>query len=203
MFDLTGQQVLLRFAALLFIIGAHGFFVAGLAVLMGDKGPRYDGRLTINPLKHFEPIGALAAVLLRTTWIRPVAIDPRQLRSPVVGMAVVILGSLALTALLGLGLWMLRPTILTTFSDTSLVRSVLLWIDTTATMSVWFAVFNLIPIPPLTGGLVLRLVAPDLHRVLTARILIPAVVIGVIVFAINAADLLSPVIGDVSGSLLR
>ncbi|MCW5697499.1 MAG: hypothetical protein KIS96_12305 [Bauldia sp.] len=203
MFDLTGQQVLLRFAALLLILATHGFFVAWLAMLMGDKGPRYDGRLSLNPLRHFEPIGALSAILFRSPWLRPVAVDPKELRWPVVGIAVIILGSLALTVLVALALWLLRPTILTTFPDTSLVRSILLWIDTTATMSVWFAAINLIPIPPFTGGLVLTLIAPDLYRRITKRIIIPAIAVGIVLFAINAANNLSPAVRAVARYVLN
>lgn len=203
MFDLSGQQVLLRIVSMLVIVATHGAFVAWLAVLMGDRGPRYDGRTSLNPGKHFEFVGALTMVLFRIGWIKPVAINPAELRSRIFGVAVIVIGSLALTLLLAEILWLLRPTLITTFPDTSLVRTINLWIDAMATMSVWFAVINLIPIPPFTGGLVLALIRPDAHKWLVDRILLVAIVVAVIIVAGAAADVIDPAIDEVRAFILR
>ncbi len=203
MFDLTGQQVLLRIAALLVIVATHGAFVAGLAILMGDRGPRYDGRLSLNPGKHIEYVGALTMIIFRIGWIKPVAVDLSELRYRVVGVIVIVLGSLALTIGLAEILWLLRPTLVTTFPDTGFVRTINLWIDTMATLSVWFAVINLIPFPPFTGGLILALVAPQLHKLMIERLLVVTIVLAVIIFAGAAADVFDPAVNEVRDFLLR
>lgn len=203
MFDLSGQQVLLRILAMVVIVATHGAFVAGLAILMGDRGPRYDGRLSLNPGKHVEFIGALTMVLFRIGWIKPVAVDLSELRSRTIGVFVIFIGSLALTLLLAEILWLLRPTLVTAFPDTSLIRNINLWIDMMATMSVWFVVLNLIPIPPFTGGLVLALIRPNLHKWLVDRLLLVAIVIGVIVVVGAAADIIDPAIDEVRDFILR
>lgn len=201
MFDLTGQQVLLRLVSLLLISGLGGFFVALLAVVMGDPGPKYDGRVSVNPLKHLEPVGALTMVIFRTGWLRPVVIETGKLRTG--GVLLVVLGS----ALLMLGvaeiLWLLRPTVVTSLPDSGFSRSLVQWIDITATMTVWFAVVSLIPLPPFTGGLLLAQIAPGLHALLTRRVLFTAIAAGVVVFVLGGANLLSPAIRSVADFFLR
>lgn len=203
MFDLTGQQVLLRFLAGLVIIGLHGLFVAGLAVSMGDRGPRYDGRLSVNPLRHIEPIGALTFVVFRIGWIKPVAVDIAELRNATVGVLVIVLGSLLLMIAVAEVLWLLRPTIITSLPDVSAVQTLSVWIDTAATMAVWFAVVNLIPVPPLTGGLLLALIAPSLYRVLMKHILYIAIGMAVLVFTGAAATVLDPAVEAARAVFLR
>lgn len=203
MFDLTGQQVLLRIAAVIVIAATHGVFVAGLAILMGDRGPRYDGRLSLNPGKHIEFIGALTMTVFRIGWIKPVAIDLNELRNRTVGVIVIVFGSLALTIGLAEILWLLRPTLITSFEDTNVVRTFGLWIDTFATMTIWFAVLNLIPIPPFTGGLFLALVSPRLHQMMMERLIVVAIVLAVLVFAGAAAGVFDPVVDSVRDALLR
>jgi hypothetical protein len=57
--DYTLQQIVLRLLAMVFI-AVHGVAVAGTACALGDPGPRYDGRLTANPLAHLDVLGSLA-----------------------------------------------------------------------------------------------------------------------------------------------
>ena len=203
MFDLSGQQVLLRIAAMLVIIAAHGWLVAALAVLMGDRGPRYDGRLSLNPLRHLELIGALTLVLFRVGWIKPVAVDPGELRSRFGGMVVIVLGSLLLTVAVAEVLWLLRPTLLTAFSDTSVIRTLVLFIETMARMTVWFAIVNLVPIPPLTGGLFLAVLAPGAYRFLDGKRIFVAIALAAIAFTGAAVDVLDGAVNAVANVVLR
>lgn len=200
-FDLTGQQVLMRLLSLLLVVGLGGFFVAALAVAMGDAGPRHDGRLSPNPIRHIEPIGALTILVFRTGWLKPVAIEIGQLRRG--GVIVIVLGSALLMLGLAELLWLLRPTIVTTLPDGSFSRSVVVWIDTAAVIAVWFAVTSLIPLPPFTGGLLLARFAPALHAQLARRTFFVALAWGIVVVALAAANLLDPAIRAVADLFLR
>jgi len=60
--DLTLQQIVLRFFALVLIVGVHGAVVAGTACALGDQGPRYDGRLKLSPLAHIDLLGFASGV---------------------------------------------------------------------------------------------------------------------------------------------
>ncbi len=76
--EITLQSIAFRVLALLIIAGIHGGIVAGAAVLLGDKGPKYDGRLTIVPTRHIDFVGAVGLIIFGFGWAKPMAIDARQ-----------------------------------------------------------------------------------------------------------------------------
>ena len=199
MFDLSGQQVLFRIGSALFITGVHGYAMAMVARLMGDPGPRYDGRLTVNPLQHSQFLGFLSMVLFRVGWIRPMAVDATLLRGGRAGLFVVVLGSLAVTLLVAEGLWLLRPWLLTTFVGTSAIQTSVLWFENLAGMTAAFVVINLIPIPPFAAGLLLSGYAPRLYALLVRRIVLPSAVLAVILYFADQAGLVAPVYRDIAG----
>jgi Zn-dependent protease len=158
--DLTLQQVVLRIGAVLMIASVHGFAVAALACAMGDPGPRHDDRLTVNPLRHFDPIGGLLAVLFAVGWIRPVEIDPRRLRQGRVGLLAVVAGASCATLGLAVLLRLVRPIVLNMLPDTA-AATAFVFVETVAQLSISFTVFNLLPLPPLTGVHLLVAVVPS------------------------------------------
>ena len=87
--DLTMLVVQMLFALMIIFFSlsvhetAHGF----IAWKMGDPTARNLGRLTLNPLKHLDPIGALCMLVAGFGWAKPVPINPRYFRNPRVGMA--------------------------------------------------------------------------------------------------------------------
>jgi Zn-dependent protease len=159
-FDLTPQQLILRFCALLFIAAVHGAAVAGAAVALGDAGPRHDGRLSLNPFAHLDILGSISAVLFSVGWIKPIAIDPAQLRPGRVGLVLIIAAATAATLLSVLALWLVRPLLLPLLPDTASALAFAL-IETTMQLSLWLALVNLLPLPCLTGGHLLTAIAPQ------------------------------------------
>jgi Zn-dependent protease len=158
-FDLTPQQLILRFCALLFVAAVHGLAVAGTALALGDAGPRHDGRLSLNPFAHLDILGGISAVLFSVGWIKPVAIDPAQLRPGRIGLVLVVVVAAAVTLLGALALRLIRPLLLPVLPDTASALAFAL-IETTIQLSVWFALINLLPLPCLTGGHLLAAIAP-------------------------------------------
>lgn len=203
MFDLSGQQVLFRIGSALFITGVHGYAMAIVARLMGDPGPFYDGRWTINPLQHVQPLGFLSMILFRIGWIKPVAVDHGLLRGGRAGLFVVVLVSLAVTLLVAEGLWLLRPWLLTSFVGTSAIQTSVLWFENVATMTAAFVVFNLIPIPPFAAGLLLSGYAPRVYALLVRRIMLPSAVFAAILYFADQAGLVAPLFRDVAGWFFR
>jgi Zn-dependent protease len=163
--DLTLQQLVLRLIAYVFIATIHGFATAAAAVAMGDQGPRYDGRLSLNPVTHLDVIGTASGVLFSVGWIRPIAIDPAPLRFGRVGLVIVVTASAAATLLSAMALRLMRPFLLPLLPDTASVTAFAL-IEVVGELSAWFALINLLPLPPLTGAHFLIAAAPTWEKVI-------------------------------------
>ena len=157
--DLTLNILVLRLVALVFIVAVHGAAVAATAVALGDEGPRHDGRLTLNPFAHLDPIGTLAGTIYLAGWMKPMAIDPKHLRPGRLGLPIIITAGIAVTLAAVLVLRLARPLILPLLPDTA-SQTVFALIETVSQMSLWFALLNLWPIPCLTGCLWLDALAP-------------------------------------------
>jgi Zn-dependent protease len=128
-------------------------------VAMGDAGPRHDGRLRVNPLAHLDVIGTASGVLLSFGWIRPIAIDPAYLRRGRSGLIIVVAAGAMATLAGALALRLVRPLLLPLLPDTA-SATLFAWIEITGQLSVWFALFNLLPLPPLTGAHLLTAAMP-------------------------------------------
>ena len=164
MTDFTLQQIVLRFCALLLILGLHGAAVAGAATALGDPGPRYDGRLSINPLAHLDLLGLASGVLFSVAWIKPVAIDPGKLHPGHRALIpVIVAASIAAILVIAFVLRLARPLLLPLLGDTSSMLAFAL-IETIGQHGVWFALINLLPVPPLTGGYLLSALVPKIGK---------------------------------------
>jgi Zn-dependent protease len=184
-FDLTPQQLILRLFALFFIAAVHGAVVTGTAVALGDAGPRYDGRLSLNPFAHLDILGSISAVLFAVGWIKPVAIDPAQLRPGRIGLALIVMAATAATLLGALALRLVRPLLLPLLPDTASALAFAL-IEATMQLSLWFALINLLPLPCLTGGHLLTAIAPQWRdaswrsRMVVAALLVVLAAMGLV-----------------------
>ena len=156
------QSLILAAPAILFGLTIHEFSHGYVAWRLGDPTAKMMGRLTLNPLKHLDPIGTVALFLFRFGWAKPVPIDPTYFRHPTRDMAI--------SSLAGPG-----ANLLTAAVAGAIVRAFdLLGISGFPWMlAVYFVIFNiilcffnLIPIPPLDGS---RLVYHLLPRNLASQ----------------------------------
>ena len=141
---------------LVLAIALHEYAHALAADLQGDRLPRAMGRLTLNPIRHLDPLGTVLLLVAGFGWGKPVEFRPEALSSRRFGAAIValagpsmnvvlaILGALAYRAVLGLE----TPEFLEHFLGGFVVINVIL------------AVFNLLPIPPLDGSRLLTIFLP-------------------------------------------
>lgn len=143
--------------ALSFIIHEWGHAYA--AVLMGDDTPRFDGRLTLNPAKHIDPIGFVLILLVGFGWAKPVMTNPSRYKHKwgdlLVSSAGIIMN--LLLAILSLGLLRL---VFNLSDDAAVVGMAQQVLQIVAITNVGLAIFNAIPIPPLDGSHILLNLLP-------------------------------------------
>lgn len=200
-FDLSLQQILLRIVALLVVGAVHGLVLAGLAAAFGDRGPRFDGRLTANPFSHVDPLGMVVAVASLGGWIRPINIDPAQMRRGRLGLVIAVLLSLVAVIVVGQAVQPLRALTVATLppSASNLIN---IWLQLFAQMSVVFALMNLIPLPPFAGGHLLQAIAPAIYEKVNARVTIIAVVFAVLALidrGVMVRAVLGPLVRAITG----
>ncbi len=137
---------------------SHGF----VAYLRGDNTAKYTGRLSFNPIKHIDPLGALCLFLFGFGWAKPVMINTRNFKTktikldmvltslagPISNFIVAFISTFLMVLIINLtavdGFWYLAYIILQTLT----------------VMNLGLGIFNLIPIPPLDGSKVLSAILP-------------------------------------------
>lgn len=145
--------ILVAIPSILVASTVHEYAHAYSAFKLGDATAKAEGRLTLNPLKHIDPVGAIFMILFRFGWSKPVPIneynfEKRELHTALVAFAGP-LSNLILATATAL-LYQLAPT-------EGLVAYLLY---NFATINIALAVFNLIPIPPLDGHKIVRALLP-------------------------------------------
>ena len=155
------QQLAIQLPPLLFALTVHELAHGWVAFRLGDPTAKLAGRLTMNPLKHLDPLGVLAFVIMKIGWAKPVPVDPRYFRNPQKDMLLVALAGPGANVLLALASALLARVLV---SVPVLPLFVLQPLVGMLVASVWInimlAVFNIIPIPPLDGSKVLMGVLP-------------------------------------------
>ena len=155
------QQLAIQLPPLLFALTVHELAHGWVAFRLGDPTAKLAGRLTMNPLKHLDPLGVLAFVIMKIGWAKPVPVDPRYFRNPQKDMLLVALAGPGANVLLAIASALLARVLV---SVPVLPLFVLQPLVGMLVASVWInimlAVFNIIPIPPLDGSKVLMGVLP-------------------------------------------
>lgn len=153
--------LLIVFVILPFHEWAHAF----TALKLGDTSVKYRGRLTLNPMAHIDPYGALSLLLFGIGWAKPVPINPRNFKRPKLYMGITaLMGPVAnfVAALAGglifNALYRFAPEFLL-FNDFG--NYIYLFFMYYITINVVLAIFNFLPIPPLDGSKILFIFLPD------------------------------------------
>ena len=166
--DADFLDILVKLFSRLFVVFCtmpiHEYAHALIATKLGDQTPRLSGRLTLNPMAHISPIGAVMIFLCGFGYAKPVPVNPRNFKDSKKGMA--------LTAIAGpvsnliMGFVFIVISAIATFSmarsqNSTLFNAIFIFVYYAAAINVNLAVFNLLPIPPLDGSRILQLLIPS------------------------------------------
>ena len=140
--------------AILIAISFHEFAHAAVAYKSGDYTPKFQGRVTLNPLAHLDPFGLLCLVFIGFGWGKPVVVDPGNFKSYRRDELLVSLAGVTMNLVLAfvfggvLGLYVkLAPAFTATYMGSVIAQIILL----TIRINLVLMFFNLIPVPPLDG----------------------------------------------------
>ena len=136
---------------------SHGY----VAYKLGDPTAKNMGRLTLNPLKHLDPIGLLMMLVFHVGWAKPVPVNMNRFRNPKKGMAITALAGPASNVLISVVFLALYGALYIPLMRSTAGTYLLQMISLTARMSIGLAIFNLLPIPPLDGSKILFSLLPD------------------------------------------
>lgn len=167
------QQSLIRFLLLappyLFALTVHELAHGWTAWKLGDPTAKNAGRLTLNPISHLDPLGALLFIVANIGWAKPVPVNPSYFRNPQKGMLVVALAGPGSNLLLAIASAILAQLVAALFQlrvvPTSFLAPALNMVIASVWINIMLTVFNLLPVPPLDGSKVLMgLLPPDAAR---------------------------------------
>ncbi|MBQ4381678.1 MAG: site-2 protease family protein [Oscillospiraceae bacterium] len=154
-------DMLLSVIPVLICITVHECCHGLCALWLGDDTAKRAGRLSLNPIKHFDVIGFIMLVTVGFGWAKPVPIDMRRFKNPRQGMALTALAGPASNIVLAIVMLFIFGLLFVPLQANTVGYYVLVSIMRTATLSISLAVFNIIPISPLDGSKVLFSFLPD------------------------------------------
>lgn len=154
-FDL--MATLLTLPGLILALTIHEYSHAVVSDRLGDPTPSAQGRLTLNPLAHLDPVGTIFLVFAGFGWGKPVQIDNRYYRNPARDMMLVSLAGPASNFIQSI-IWFFVYGALVTFAPAEIyaIQVITAMVLYAALINVSLGVFNLLPLPPLDGSKILR-----------------------------------------------
>ncbi len=158
-------QLIINVPITLIALTGHEFAHGWVSKKLGDPTPEAQGRLTMNPLAHLDPVGTLLMILTGFGWAKPVQVDPRYYKNQKRGMALTAAaGPVAnfIMAFAALAVYALVFVICSKINvGTAIIKSVGTFAQLFAVRNLCFMIFNIIPIPPLDGAKALGVFLPD------------------------------------------
>ncbi len=160
-------EVVISLMASIFVVfctlPVHEYAHALIATKLGDNTARLKGRLTLAPLAHIDPIGALMILLVGFGYAKPVPVNPRNFRNPKGGMALTALAGPVSNIIMAIIFMILANGLSIVYAYTGAVfaNAAVTFFVAAAGINASLAVFNLLPIPPLDGSRIVNLIIPS------------------------------------------
>ncbi|OGT85049.1 MAG: peptidase [Gammaproteobacteria bacterium RIFCSPLOWO2_12_FULL_52_10] len=164
------QEIIIYAIPILFAITVHEVAHGWVASKLGDQTAKQLGRLTLNPIKHIDPIGTILVPIVLSTfggfifgWAKPVPVDWRNLRKPKRDMAwVAIAGPCANLLMVLLWAGLIKLILVTGDGSSGPVMALLEMAKIGVQINAFLMILNLLPLPPLDGSRILTALLPPL-----------------------------------------
>ncbi|WP_456386029.1 site-2 protease family protein [Desulfolithobacter sp.] len=158
----TIQQLIILAPPFLFALTFHELAHGYVAYSLGDPTARNAGRLTLNPLKHLDPLGVIAFIIMKIGWAKPVPVNPAYFKDPRRDMLLVALAGPGANLLLAVASAILvKILIMVPILPMFVLQPLAGMLAASVWINIMLAVFNCLPIPPLDGSKVLMGLLPE------------------------------------------
>lgn len=160
-------ELILSAMAALIALTLHEYAHGYAAYKLGDNTAKAMGRLSLNPIDHIDPLGALCMILFHFGWAKPVPINPLNFKNPKKGFAITAMAGPLTNLVLGFFTTFIYVLCANTFkvSNSAFINSfeknILLFLVYFFSINIGLAIFNLIPVPPFDGSRILNVILPD------------------------------------------
>lgn len=210
MSDFTIQIIdkLLLLPGLLIGLSAHEFAHAYVAFKLGDDSQRFQGRLTLNPLKHIDPVGFLLLMLLGYGWAKPVMVNSRGFKNlrrddtlvSIAGPIANLILAVIFTILMGLTFFIITKT--GGYNQTTEIIMKIL--ERALLINLVLMVFNLIPLPPLDGHHILgNIVGTPLWNFYYKYADVLRIALMFVIILGGTRYIISPIVGSIYNFLIN
>ncbi|MED4071474.1 site-2 protease family protein [Priestia endophytica] len=158
------QQMPFVVITLIIAFTIHEFSHAFVANLFGDPTAKNEGRLTLSPISHLDPLGTLLLIIAGFGWARPVPVNPRNFKRPrLAGVLVSIAGPLSNLILAFIGTLCFYVLIYAQVAPNNVY--LYQFFNLFIMINILLFIFNLLPFPPLDGYRILEDLAPTNIRI--------------------------------------
>ena len=154
-------EMLYAIGALILAFSVHELSHGLMAYWLGDTTAKYDGRLTLNPVKHIDPIGFLMLMVAGFGWAKPVLVNPANFKYPKQDMALTaVAGPISNFIFAFVSVMIMFPLMLHAGGN-DIARATVTFLQYLIQWNVILGIFNLLPIPPLDGSKLFSIILPD------------------------------------------
>lgn len=180
-------EAIVYLVGIIFALTIHEYAHAWTAVRSGDETPRLMGRLNLNPMSHIDLLGGLMFILVGFGWGKPVIYNPLRLRRRSDELVIALAGPISnLLAALALRL------VLIALAATHLANSnqgllFMQYLDLVATVNVYLAAFNMLPIPPLDGSNIVAHFWPAYRGLVASQVGLVIILLLILPLGTNSA----------------
>lgn len=182
------QTLLLIAPPILLALTFHEYAHAYMAYRYGDDTARQSGRLTLNPLRHLDPLGTIMIFIVHFGWAKPVPVNPNRLRNPKKDMLWISAAGPLANMVLALASGLLIRVLLTigvTPDRHTAIGLLFFMVIMSLQINLALAIFNILPIAPLDGSKILSALLPVRYEKLIYSLerYGPFILIGLIIFS--------------------